>query len=55
MGAISAPTTAFLLPAVAFNVAFKRKAARDNAVSPPLKILQVREVGGGVQHAHGSA
>lgn len=44
MGAISAPTTAFLLPAVAFNVAFKSKAARDNAVSPPPKFLQVRRV-----------
>jgi len=42
MGAISAPTTAFLLPAVTFNVVFRSKGARAAAASPPPKALQVR-------------
>ncbi len=41
MSALSGPATAFVLPAVAFNVVFKSKAARENAVSPPPTFLQV--------------
>lgn len=41
MGAISAPVTAFALPALAFNVIYKRAEARDKSVQPPPKAFQV--------------
>lgn len=44
MGAISAPTTAFMLPAITYNLVYRSQAARDAAVLPPPKALQVKAV-----------
>lgn len=40
MGAISAPTTAFVLPAVTYNLVYRTQTARDAAILPPSEKLR---------------
>lgn len=39
MGAISAPTTAFMIPAITYNLVYRTQTARDASIQPPPKRL----------------
>ncbi|WIA10991.1 hypothetical protein OEZ85_011148 [Tetradesmus obliquus] len=43
IGALSVPATAFVLPALAYNVLYSTQAAREASIYPPHPALQVRD------------